>query len=83
MQPESQGDKHLLQRHESLTGIVVWDGIAGGIEVNDAILGGAEAAVSAVRASAPFEHLPEAFKGPNIDLRLTFLYNQPFSPQNP
>jgi periplasmic protein TonB len=30
-----------------------------------------EAAVSAIRASAPFEHLPEAFKGPNIDLRLT------------
>jgi TonB family protein len=42
-----------------------------------------EAAVSAVRASAPFEHLPDAFKGPNIDLRLTFLYNQPFSAQNP
>jgi TonB family protein len=42
-----------------------------------------EAAVSAVRASAPFEHLPEAFKGPNIDLRLTLLYNQPISAQNP
>jgi TonB family protein len=42
-----------------------------------------EAAVSAVRASAPFEHLPEAFRGPNIDLRLTFLYNQPLSPLNP
>jgi TonB family protein len=42
-----------------------------------------EAAVSAVRASAPFEHLPEAFKGPNIDLRLTFLYNQPLSGLNP
>jgi TonB family protein len=41
-----------------------------------------EAAVSAVRTSAPFEHLPEAFKGPNIDVRLTFLYNQPFSAQN-
>jgi TonB family protein len=36
-----------------------------------------EAAVSAVRASAPFEHLPKAFKGPNIELRLTFAYNQP------
>jgi TonB family protein len=36
-----------------------------------------EAAVSAVRASVPFEHLPKAFKGPNIDLRLTFLYNLP------
>jgi TonB family protein len=42
-----------------------------------------EAAVSAVRASAPFEHLPEAFKRPNIDLRLTFLYNQPLSAPNP
>jgi TonB family protein len=42
-----------------------------------------EAAVSAVRASAPFDHLPEAFKGPNIDLRLTFLYNQPLSALNP
>jgi TonB family protein len=42
-----------------------------------------EAAVSAVRASAPFEHLPEAFKGPSIDLRLTFLSNQPLSPPNP
>jgi TonB family protein len=42
-----------------------------------------EAAVSAVRASAPFEHLPEAFKGPNIDLRLTFLYNQALSAPNP
>ncbi len=42
-----------------------------------------EAAVSAVKASAPFEHLPEAFKGPNIDLRFTFLYNQPLSALNP
>jgi TonB family protein len=42
-----------------------------------------DAAVSAVRASAPFEHLPEAFKGPSIDLRLTFLYNQALAPPNP
>jgi TonB family protein len=42
-----------------------------------------EAAVSAVRASAPFERLPEAFKGPSIDLRLTFLYNQPLSALSP
>lgn len=42
-----------------------------------------EAAVSAVRASAPFEHLPEAFKGPSIDLRVTFVYNQPLPTQNP
>jgi outer membrane biosynthesis protein TonB len=32
------------------------------------------AAVSAIRTSAPFEHLPEAFKGPNIELRFIFLY---------
>jgi TonB family protein len=42
-----------------------------------------EAAVSAVRTSAPFEHLPEAFKGPSIDLRFTFAYNEPLSAQNP
>lgn len=42
-----------------------------------------EAAVSAVTASVPFAHLPEAFKGPNIDLRVTFFYNQPISAQNP
>ena len=42
-----------------------------------------EAAVSAVRASAPFEHLPKGFKGPNVDLPLTFLYNQPLSARNP
>lgn len=37
------------------------------------------AAVSAIRTSAPFEHLPEAFKGPNIELRFIFLYNLPRS----
>jgi TonB family protein len=37
------------------------------------------AAVSAIRTSAPFEHLPEAFKGPNIELRFIFLYNMPRS----
>ena len=42
-----------------------------------------EAAVTAVRAFAPFEHLPEAFKGPKVDIRSTFVYNQPLSPPNP
>jgi TonB family protein len=42
-----------------------------------------DAAVSAVKASAPFEHLPEAFKGPSIELRLTFLYNTPLSAPTP
>jgi TonB family protein len=42
-----------------------------------------DAAVSAVKASAPFEHLPEAFKGPSVELRLTFLYNMPLSAPNP
>ena len=32
-----------------------------------------DAAVAAIRASAPFEHLPEAFKGPNVELRVNFL----------
>lgn len=41
------------------------------------------AAVSAIRTSAPFEHLPEAFKGPNIELRFIFLYNLPRSVLNP
>jgi TonB family protein len=41
------------------------------------------AAVSAIRASTPFEHLPEAFKGPNIELRFIFLYNLPLSAPNP
>jgi outer membrane biosynthesis protein TonB len=27
------------------------------------------AAIAAIRASAPFEHLPNSFKGPNIELR--------------
>ena len=39
-----------------------------------------KAAVDAVRSSAPFKHLPEAFPGPNIELRLTFLYNLPPGP---
>jgi len=38
------------------------------------------AAVGAVRSSAPFGHLPEAFRGSHIELRLTFLYNQPPEP---
>jgi TonB family protein len=36
-----------------------------------------KAAVAAIRSSAPFDHLPEAFHGPNIELRITFLYNLP------
>jgi TonB family protein len=42
-----------------------------------------DVAVSTVRASAPFEHLPEAFKGPSVELLLSFLYNMPLSKQNP
>lgn len=34
-----------------------------------------DAALSAIRNSAPFEHLPDSFKGPDIDLRLSFFYN--------
>lgn len=41
------------------------------------------AAVAAVRASTPFERLPESFRGPKMELRLTFLYNLPLSALNP
>jgi TonB family protein len=34
-----------------------------------------DGAVTAVVASAPFEQFPEAFKGPYVELRVTFLYN--------
>lgn len=33
------------------------------------------AALEAVRASAPFEHLPDGFKGNELKLRVTFFYN--------
>ncbi len=35
------------------------------------------AAMSAIRASNPFEPLPSQFKGPYIRLRIVFLYNLP------
>jgi protein TonB len=34
-------------------------------------------AISAIKSSAPFEHLPESFRGPSVELRITFLYNMP------
>jgi hypothetical protein len=37
------------------------------------------AAISAIRASSPFEPLPPAFSGPYIELRFIFLYNLPLS----
>jgi TonB family protein len=37
-------------------------------------------AVGATRSSTPFKHLPEAFRGPYIEVRLTFLYNQQPAP---
>jgi TonB family protein len=40
-----------------------------------------EHAVKAVRASAPFEHLPEPFSSPDIELRVTFYYNLSPPPQ--
>ena len=40
-------------------------------------------AINAIRASAPFEHLPESFKGPNIELRLHFYYNIPMPEKHP
>lgn len=40
-----------------------------------------DAAVEAIRASAPFDPLPSGFKGPDVELRVTFYYNQPPQPQ--
>lgn len=37
------------------------------------------AAVAAIVSSTPFEHLPARFRGPNVELRFTFLYNLPVS----
>jgi TonB family protein len=39
------------------------------------------AALSAIRASTPFEPLPPAFSGPFIELRFIFLYNMPLNAQ--
>lgn len=41
------------------------------------------ATIAAIRASAPFPHLPDDFYGSNIELRMTFLYNVPLRPPNP
>ena len=35
------------------------------------------AAMSSIRTSSPFEPLPTQFKGPEIELRFIFFYNQP------
>ena len=40
------------------------------------------AAVSAIRSSNPFDHLPSAFSGPEIRLRFIFLYNLPLDAAN-
>jgi TonB family protein len=43
-----------------------------------------KAATAAIRTSAPFKPLPDAFQGPSIDLRFLFNYNVPYPmpPQN-
>jgi len=41
------------------------------------------AALAAVRASAPFPNFPSAFQGSNIELRIQFFYNIPVRPRNP
>jgi TonB family protein len=40
------------------------------------------AAISAIRSSNPFDHLPPAFSGPEIRLRFIFLYNLPLDAAN-
>lgn len=42
-----------------------------------------KAAIAAIRSAAPFEHLPESFSSPNVQLRCEFTYNLPLSQQNP
>ena len=39
-----------------------------------------DAAMAAVRSSAPFDHLPDSFHGSNIELRIPFFYNIPPRP---
>jgi TonB family protein len=41
------------------------------------------AAVAAVRASVPFPHFPNGFKGATIDLRISFFYNVPVKKPDP
>lgn len=40
-------------------------------------------AIAAIKSSAPFERLPESFRGPSIELRVTFIYNIPPQSQRP
>ena len=47
------------------------------VEVSSGIKSLDDAAVSAIRASAPFEHLPESFQRARVEMRLVFLYNLP------
>jgi TonB family protein len=42
-----------------------------------------KAAITAIRSSAPFERLPEAFHGSSIEIRFTFLFNLPPPAQHP
>ena len=39
-----------------------------------------QAAVTAIRSSAPFDHLPESVNVPHIDVRFRFFYNLPRPP---
>jgi TonB family protein len=41
------------------------------------------AAIAAIRASAPFPNLPDDFHGSEVELRLAFLYNVPVRVRNP
>ena len=65
-----------IQKNGKLARVPMVESSSGSKELDNA-------AVSAIRASAPFGHLPEAFKGPNIELRFNFLYNLPLSALNP
>jgi TonB family protein len=42
-----------------------------------------DAAVAAIRASAPFPHFPSGFEGASIELRISFFYNVPVKKPDP
>jgi len=64
---------------------IMRDGSVPGEEPQLAATSGKEpldrAAISSIRSSSPFEHLPEAFSSPYIELRFFFLYNLPLNYQ--
>jgi TonB family protein len=61
-----------IQNNGALDGMPVIETSSGYKSLDDA-------PIAAIVASAPFEPLPPAFKGPYVELRVTFFYNLPVS----